>query len=220
MNFLLFLLLTIMSFVSAKSTEDTFDMNIVTTKKDAQLVELIGINPTIKLDVRYATTNNFTNIVLYPSSRVYVHKDIAHALDAVQKELLPMNLSLKIYDGYRPHSVQKHLWATVPDETYVANPYTTGSRHSRGSAVDCTLVDLTTNEELPMPSAFDDFTIKAFRNYAAMNNSTEQRNCKLLELIMVKYGFRPNPREWWHFDFIGGHTYPLLDISFEELALQ
>jgi len=179
------------------------------------LVEIPQINPNIKLDIRYATTNNFTGKVVYPSSRCYLRRAVAEKLDKVQRELEELGLGLKIFDGYRPLSVQRKFWEICPDPRYVADP-AKGSKHNRGSAVDVTLIDRATGKELVMPSEFDDFTEKAHRDYAKMAPEGA-RYCKLLELIMVKHGFIPLPTEWWHFDDINWENYDLLDKDFDQL---
>jgi zinc D-Ala-D-Ala dipeptidase len=181
----------------------------------ARLVELITINARITLDVRYATTNNFTGKVVYPSARCFLQEPAALALADVQVELERQGLGLKVFDGYRPLSVQKIFWNICPDTRYVANP-AKGSKHNRGTAVDLTLVDIKTGQELIMPSGYDDFTEKAHRNYATMS-SEARKNCKLLEDIMTKYGFVPMATEWWHFDWNDWKQYPILDVAFNEL---
>lgn len=186
-------------------------------KTHASLVELITINPTIVLDVRYATPDNFTKKIVYPSARVFIQKPVALALDAIQKELQPLGLGLKVFDGYRPLSVQKIFWALVPDARYVMPP-SQGSNHNRGAAVDVTIIDLATGKELFMPSSFDDLTERAHRIYTKMDSREAQLNCKFLELIMEKHGFIGFPTEWWHFDWHQSAQYPVLDVSFEELS--
>lgn len=186
---------------------------------NAKLVDITKINPTIKLDIRYATTNNFTGKIIYPSAKCYLEEDAAKALDKIQKELSLMGLGLKIFDGYRPLSVQKKFWSIYPNENYVANPQK-GSVHNRGCAVDLTLIDLRTGEELKMPSEFDDFSQKAHRNYSKMKNKTVKLNCKILELVMEKHGFNGLFHEWWHFNFRDKELYPIQNISFKELETQ
>src|SRR5579862_743068 len=179
------------------------------------LVDILTINPTIQLDIRYATTNNFTGKAVYPVSKCFLRKAVAQKIDSIQKELAHKGLGLKIFDGYRPLSVQRKFWEIFPDERYVANPKN-GSRHNRGSAIDVTLVDLATGQELEMPSGFDDFTAKAHRDYNNMSENSK-KNCQLLESYMIKYGFIPWPLEWWHFDDQDWEKYPILDIPFEQL---
>jgi D-alanyl-D-alanine dipeptidase len=178
------------------------------------LVNIKKLNPTIILDIKYATADNFTHKVVYPSAHCYLCADAAQALNAVQKELQTMGLGLKIWDGYRPLAVQKIFWNLVPDERYVANP-AKGSRHNRGCAVDCTLIDKH-GKELLMPTAFDDFTDKAHAD--CMDVPLQAiKNRELLQKVMCKHGFKIMPFEWWHFDFAGWEQYPILDVSFDEL---
>ena len=179
-----------------------------------EFLELNKINPNILLDIRYATTNNFTGKIVYPEARAFLVKDAALSLDSVQKELETIGLGLKIYDGYRPLSVQKKFWEIMPDERYVADPKK-GSRHNRGMAVDLTLVDKN-GKEMNMPTEYDDFTEKAHRDY--MNLTEEQiKNRKVLEDVMTKYGFTGLPTEWWHFDYKGWENYEVLDIDFKDI---
>lgn len=186
---------------------------LATSPKD-NLVEVCTLCPTIKLDIRYATTNNFTGKQVYESARCFLCASTAQKIAAVQAELATMGLGLKIWDGYRPLSVQKIFWKLIPDERYVANP-SKGSRHNRGTAVDCTLIDNQGNE-LEMPSLFDDFSEKASRNYKTMT-PTAAKNCNLLETIMAKHGFSFIYSEWWHFDDLNWEKYELLDIPFAQL---
>ncbi len=182
----------------------------------ASLVEVVKINSHIHLDIRYATTNNFTHRVVYPSAKCYLQREVAQALSEVQTELERLGVGLKIFDGYRPLSVQKIFWKIVSDkfpntrerEKYVANP-AKGSKHNRGTAVDVTLIDLKTGKEFKMPSEYDDFSEKAHRNYEKMISKEVKKNCKLLELTMKKHGFNGVSSEWWHFDFKDWQKYPI-----------
>ncbi len=179
---------------------------------DADLVSIQQVNPHIHIDIRYATLNNFANQKLYPSGKIcFVRRSVAVKLDAVQQELETQGLGLKIYDGYRPLSVQKKMWAIMPDENYVANP-TKGSRHNRGAAVDITLVRAD-GTELLMPTAFDDFTEKAWRTATKDISDEALRNRTLLQSVMEKHGFSGLKTEWWHFDEIGWERYEILDID-------
>ncbi|MFA5075150.1 MAG: M15 family metallopeptidase [Candidatus Babeliales bacterium] len=182
---------------------------------DLKLVEVIRIIPNICLDVKYATKNNFTGQIVYASSKCFLEEEVVKNLKNVQKELNKIGLGLKIFDGYRPLSVQKKFWLICPDENFVANPKK-GSKHNRGVAVDLTLINLVTKKELVMPSKFDDFTSKAFRNYDKMS-SEAAKNCRFLENILKKYGFIGLKTEWWHFDFKNWRKYPILDIDFEKI---
>ncbi len=189
-----------------------------------QLVELISLSPNIVLDIRYATPHNFTGKIVYPHARCYLQKEAACNLIEIVKELEPLGLGIKVFDGYRPLEAQKTLWNIVsdrfPDETeralYVANPEA-GSRHSRGTAADLTLVNLKTGQELEMPSDYDDFSEKAHQAYDAMSSDTIRMNCKLLELVLEKHNFEAQSTEWWHFDYRGWQKHKVLHVSFDEL---
>lgn len=180
-------------------------------QSDTSIVPLRSIDSTIATDVRYATANNFTGKVLYPTANVYLRKVVAEKLAQVQKELVSTHkLRLKVFDGYRPLSVQRKLWEIMPDSRYVANPKN-GSRHNRGAAVDLTLID-STGRELDMGTPYDDFTEKAHRNFDKLPAEVIE-NRKLLENAMVKYGFEPLDTEWWHFDYSGWKNFSILDYE-------
>lgn len=178
------------------------------------LVDVKKLDSTIVLDIRYATENNFTGKKIYDEARFFLRKEAALKILEVQKELQRFGLSLKVFDGYRPLSVQKKFWEIMPDERYVADPKK-GSRHNRGMAVDLTLVDKE-GKEIPMPTPYDDFTEKASRDYFDLPSQI-LINRKFLEDIMVKYGFSGFPTEWWHFDFKGWEKYDILDVEFSEI---
>jgi zinc D-Ala-D-Ala dipeptidase len=180
------------------------------------LVNVGMIYPPLVQEIRYATLCNFTGEVLYTFPTAFVHRDVAAALQKVQEELKIDGLCLKIFDGYRPLSVQKKMWALVPDERYVSEPGRSKGKHTRGTAVDVTLVDRTGNE-LKMPTAYDDLSDKAHR-YSTKWTVEERRNSLKLESMMKKHNFIPFAYEWWHFDYAGWENYPPLDISFEALG--
>jgi D-alanyl-D-alanine dipeptidase len=174
------------------------------------LVDIAGVDRSIIVDIPYATSRNFTHKKLYPVNRALLRKPVALALAGVQKNLRKRCLGLKVWDAYRPLSVQKYMWTLVPDPRYVADPRK-GSKHNRGAAVDVTLVD-SSGKELAMPTGFDDFSPRAGRNY--MKASEEAlKNRKLLEAAMKAGGFIPFPSEWWHFDFRNWKDYGVLDRS-------
>jgi zinc D-Ala-D-Ala dipeptidase len=179
------------------------------------LVDVQAISPTIVTDIRYATANNFMGCVLYPSARCLLVEPAARALDAIQKQLLPRRLSLKVFDAYRPLSVQQAMWDKFPGSHYIANP-AKGSKHNRGAAVDLTIVDLTTGQELEMPSSFDDLSERAHRDYEHMT-PVVRANCCLLEIIMVFAGFEPEYNEWWHYNWHDWAQFPLLDVDAESV---
>ena len=165
--------------------------------------------------MRYKTKNNFVGEPLYPpDARCFLRKEAAVALLKVQAALEKKGLGLKIYDGYRPLSVQKKMWAKYPVEGYVANPVK-GSNHNRGMAVDLTLVDAK-GRELAMPSAYDEFSERAHRDYKG-GTEEERRNRATLEDFMQVEGFHGILTEWWHFDFKNAKDYPVLDSPFSSV---
>ena len=182
---------------------------------DDDFVEIIQLDSTIIIDLKYATPNNFVGQVLYDSDRCFLRQVTAERLVRVQRALQKRGLGLKIWDGYRPHSVQFKMWELVPNPDFVGNPYK-GSRHNRGAAVDVTLVDSLGNE-LEMPTPFDDFTDKARRRYKKLPPHI-LKNRQILEDAMKAQGFIPLTSEWWHFDDPNWKKFKLENISIKELA--
>ena len=178
-------------------------------------VDIETLNPRICVDVRYATSNNFTGRVLYARPKCYLRRPVAQKIDAIHKKLEARSLGLKIFDGYRPLSVQKIFWSLLPDARYVAPP-DIGSKHNRGAAVDVTLVDAA-RCELLMPTPFDDFTEKAHRDCLDLP-AQAIANRRLLEEAMGEFGFIPLPTEWWHFDDADWERYPVEDIPLDVLG--
>ena len=173
------------------------------------LVNIQDINPRIRLDIRYATPDNFMGEPLYPAARCLLRREVAVKLSRIQDRIEKKGLGLKIFDGYRPLSVQKKMWAKFPLEGYIANP-AKGSNHNRGAAVDLTLVDAS-GHELPMPSDYDEFSERAHRDYAG-GGPEQLKNRRLLEEEMAREGFVGLSIEWWHFDDQDAKRYPLLDF--------
>src|SRR5437867_3920410 len=136
--------------------------------REPDLVELIKLEPTIRLDIRYATTNNFTHRPVYRQARAFLQRPAAEALFRVHQSLKPKGYGLLVFDGYRPWSVTKFFWDIASEHErqieFVANPKN-GSKHNRGCAVDLTLFDLRTGAEIRMPSEYDEFSERAFPNY-------------------------------------------------------
>jgi len=180
------------------------------------LVPVEEVHPSALPEVRYATRYNFTGAQLYPSARLWLHRDTASALSRVQKDLAKQGLGLKVFDAYRPFSVQQRMWNLIRDERYVSNPAKNRGRHTRGTAVDVTLVDAR-GKQLDMPTDFDDFTDRAHSDYPGVT-TRQKTNRELLARVMSRHGFVPYPFEWWHFDLRGWEKYPVLDISPRELA--
>ena len=184
------------------------------TASTTELIDAKKYDFSLVLDIKYATQDNFTHQVVYPESRCLLRRAVAEALARVQSSLRVQGFKLKVFDCYRPLSVQKKFWQLVPDERYVADPKK-GSRHNRGAAVDLTLLDLE-GREVEMPTAYDNFTEKAHRNYKKLPKKAIQ-NRTLLEKAMEKEGFSGLDTEWWHFDFKGWEAYPIEDIQFSEV---
>lgn len=208
--YVLFILpLSLLPSISCKQAKNDF-----IDPSQIEMIELIKLDSTFMLDVRYATSNNFTGKKIYPEARVFLEKESAEALVRVHQALKKKGFRLKMFDGYRPLSAQKILWATKPDERYVADPQK-GSRHNRGMAVDLTLTDMK-GREVPMPTGYDEFSQKAHRNFMDLPSEVIL-NRKILEEAMEGEGFVGLPTEWWHFDFKGWERYPILDLSFDEI---
>ena len=174
----------------------------------SKLVDIQTLIPNIQIDLRYATADNFTGQVVYTFHNCLLLEEAALKLAEVQKELETMGLGLKVWDGYRPMAAQWKFWELVPDERYVSDPKK-GGRHTRGTAIDLTLITKE-GQELPMPTSFDDFTEKAWRN--SMDASPEAiQNRELLQTIMEKHGFIGLATEWWHFDLVGWEKHPPIE---------
>jgi len=185
-------------------------------KREAKLVELITLDPSIKLDIRYATDNNFVGKKVYPEARAFLQKPAAKALVKVHQKLKKQGLGLVIFDGYRPWSITKLFWEVTSEDKrkFVANP-AKGSKHNRGCAVDLSVFDLKTGQLIDMPSGYDEFTERASPDYAG-GTEKERANRDMLRRLMEDAGFTVNPNEWWHFDFKNWEKYAIYDISFTE----
>jgi D-alanyl-D-alanine dipeptidase len=187
--------------------------------KTPDLVELTTLDQTLRLDVRYATTNNFMRRPMYRQARAFLQRPAAEALVRAQQSLKAQGYGLLIFDGYRPWSVTKAFWdAATPEQRaieFVANPKK-GSRHNRGCAVDLTLCDLATGKEVEMPSGYDEFSNRAFPDFAGGTAETRARR-DLLRKAMESNGFTVYKAEWWHFDYNDWPHYPILNIPFEAL---
>jgi zinc D-Ala-D-Ala dipeptidase len=182
------------------------------------LVELITLDPTIKLDIRYATTNNFLGTPVYTQARAFLQRPAAEALVRAHRELKAQGYGLIIHDGYRPWYVTKIFWDATPEDKriFVADP-AAGSRHNRGCAVDLSLYDLKTGKEVQMPSGYDEMTDHAYADYPG-GTIEERARRALLRQTMEKEGFSVYPPEWWHFDYKDWKEYPILNLKFEDLG--
>ena len=182
------------------------------------MVELTTLDDSIKLDIRYATADNFMGRPVYPEARAFLQQPAAKSLVKVHRKLKKQGLGLVIFDGYRPWTITKLFWDTVAEEKrkFVADP-AKGSKHNRGCAVDLSIYDLKTGALLPMPSGYDEFTERASPDYKG-GTPEETKNRELLRGLMEDVGFTVNPNEWWHFDYKDWEKYAIYDISFAEAA--
>jgi D-alanyl-D-alanine dipeptidase len=187
-------------------------------KREADLIELIKLDKTIKLDIRYASANNFVGKPVYPEARAFLQRPAAEALVRVHKWLKRQGLGVVVYDGYRPWSITKLFWETVAPEqrNFVADP-AKGSKHNRGCAVDLAIFDLKSGKAVPMPSGYDEFTERASPGYQG-GTDEERANRDKLRQLMEANGFTVNPNEWWHFDYNGWQEYAVYDIAFKEIG--
>ncbi|CAK4825562.1 unnamed protein product [Aphanomyces euteiches] len=173
--------------------------------RPSELVELIELDPTFKLDVRYATTNNISGRILYDEPRVFLQCPAAEAPVTVHQALKAEGYGIVLFDGYRPWSVTKVFWDITPDEDkiFVADP-AEGSRHNRGCAIDLSLFDLETGENVDMPSAYDEMSERAYGLVAPIYMQADGK-------------FFVYPEEWWHWDFKDFREYAVENIPFSEI---
>jgi D-alanyl-D-alanine dipeptidase len=186
--------------------------------RQVDLVELVTLDPTIKLDIRYATTNNFLSTPMYSQARAFLQRPAAEALVRANQSLREKGYGLLIHDAYRPWYVTRMFWDATPKDKkiFVANPRE-GSRHNRGCAVDLTLYDLKTSAAVKMPSGYDEMSERAYADYAGGTPEEKQRRA-ILRRAMEKEGFTVYPQEWWHFDYKDWKQYPILNVRFEDLG--
>lgn len=184
------------------------------------LVEITRLDPTIHLDIRYATANNFLGRAVYPEARAFLQRPAAEALVRASAALRAQGYGLAVFDGYRPWSITKIFWDVTPADKkkFVANP-AVGSKHNRGCAVDLTLYELSTGREVEMPSGFDEMSDRAAPDYPG--GSAEARAHRdLLRKTMEAQGFTVDRDEWWHFDYGNAKRYPILDIGFDQVGVR
>ena len=186
--------------------------------RQADLVELVTLDPTITLDIRYATTNNFLGKVVYPEARAFLQRPAADAVVKAHRELARHGYGLLIHDGYRPWSITKVFWDMTSgyEREFVADPKV-GSKHNRGCAVDLTMYDLATGQAVVMPGEYDESSPRSYPDYGG--GPPEARATRdLLRAVMEPQGFTVEPNEWWHFNYKDWASYPVLDISFQQAA--
>jgi serine beta-lactamase-like protein LACTB len=183
-----------------------------------ELVELTSLDPTIKLDIRYATDNNFLGTPFYPEAKAFLQKPAAEALVRVHKKLGESGYGLLIHDGYRPWSVTKMFWDATPEHfhIFVADP-SKGSRHNRGCAVDLTLYDRKTGKPIEMTGGYDEMSDRSYPEYPG-GTSSQRWHRDLLRREMEAEGFNVYEAEWWHFDYRDWRQYPILNLSFAEIT--
>jgi CubicO group peptidase (beta-lactamase class C family)/D-alanyl-D-alanine dipeptidase len=198
--------------LAAEPPVETFDF------EETELVELVTLDPSIRLDIRYATDNNFMGTTFYPAPRAFLQRPAAEALVRVHRSLAEHGFGLLIHDAYRPWYVTKMFWDATPEEgkIFVADP-AEGSRHNRGAAVDLTLFDLATGEPIEMVGLYDEMSARSYSDY--MGGTSRQRwHRDLLRAAMEAEGFRVYEYEWWHFDFDGWERYRIGNQTFDEIV--
>jgi len=180
-----------------------------------ELIEIKKAIPSIRLDIRYATNNNFMRQIMYKQSRAFARKPVVESLKKIQTALNKRGYGLKIFDGYRPYAITVEFYKKASDKNFVANP-AKGSKHNRGCAVDLTLINLKTGKELLMPTPYDSFSAAAAAKYENVSPEAK-KNRDFLIAIMAKYHMNVLENEWWHYDFSDWKNYDLMDIPFEKL---
>ncbi len=185
--------------------------------RKSDLVELAKLDPRIKLDIRYATADNFLSTPVYTSARAFLQRPAAEALLRAHRDLMKQGYGLLIFDGYRPWYVTRIFWDATPADKhdFVANP-AQGSRHNRGCAVDLSIYDLKTGREIEMTGVYDEMSDRSYPNYAG-GTPAQRVHRDLLRAAMEKQGFKVFYSEWWHFDYNDWQHYGLQNIPFEEI---
>ncbi|MEE3196413.1 MAG: M15 family metallopeptidase [Candidatus Neomarinimicrobiota bacterium] len=191
-------------------------------KDPEKLVNVKDIIPDIEIDLKYATSDNFTKEILYQSNTCFLAYGALKNLKLVQDSLRNIRmhngitynegLGLKVWDGYRPRSVQFRMWEIMPDARYVADPEK-GSSHNRGGAVDITIIDFSTKNEINMPTDFDFFGIEAHHQYMGHPSDVIANRTLLKNIMTIIGGFSTYQEEWWHYKFPESDNYPLRDIQ-------
>jgi D-alanyl-D-alanine dipeptidase len=187
-------------------------------ERPSDLVELVTVDPTIHLDIRYATDQNFLGEPVYSQARAFLQRPAAEALVRAHRALAPRGYGLLVHDGYRPWYVTKIFWEVTPPDKreFVADP-AEGSKHNRGCAVDLTLYDLKTGKAVQMPSVYDEMSPRAHADYTG--GTSRQRQLRdLLRRAMEADGFTVLPEEWWHFDYRDWPSYAVQNVTFESLG--
>jgi len=181
------------------------------------LVELTALDPSIKLDIRYATSRNFLRTPLYNEPRAFLQRPAAEALVRVQRAIARDGYGLLVHDAYRPWYVTKVFWEATPADKheFVADP-ATGSRHNRGCAIDLTLYALRDGRPAEMPSLYDEMSERAYPTYAG-GTAAARRLRDYLRAHMEAEGFSVYQSEWWHYDYKDWKAYAIQNATFEQL---
>lgn len=183
------------------------------------LVELVALDSTIRLDIRYATAENFLGAPFYSAPRAFLQRPAAIALVQAHRWLARQGYGVLVHDGYRPWYVTKAFWdATPPDRRWLVADPSSGSRHNRGCAVDVSLVDLRTGAVVDMGGTYDETTPRSYPDYPA-TSALQRWHRELLRTAFTRAGFRAVADEWWHFDFRDWQAYPVMNVGFEELEV-
>jgi D-alanyl-D-alanine dipeptidase len=182
--------------------------------RDNDLAELIRLDQTLRLDIRYAKSDNFLGRPVYPEARAFLQRPAAEGLVRAHRRLRSSGYGILVHDGYRPWSVTKLFWDATPEDrkVFVADP-ARGSRHNRGCAADVTLFDLKTGLAVKMPSGYDEMTERAYPDYPG-GSAEERRLRSLLREAMEAEGFTVYEYEWWHFDYKDWRRYRIADVPF------
>lgn len=173
----------------------------ITTEKEPEDDEYVLVNkyiPDIYVELMYATDNNFTGVRIYGFTDAYLRYGTVKKLANVQKELKEQGYSLKIWDAYRPFEAQQKLWEVYPDPNYVANPANGMKKHNLGGTVDITMV-AADGSVISMPTEFDDFSLKADRDYSDIEDEEAVKNVMILQNAMENNGFTGYQGEWWDY---------------------
>jgi D-alanyl-D-alanine dipeptidase len=184
----------------------------------SDLVDLTTLHPAIRLDIRYATADNFLGAPVYTQARAFLQRPAAEALKRAHLRLMESGYGLLIHDGYRPWAITKLFWDMTSgyQREFVADP-ATGSKHNRGCAVDLTIYDLTTGVAVQMPGDYDEMTPRSYPDYTGGPPEARAKR-DLLRKVMEAEGFTVEPNEWWHYNYKDWRDYPITDIPFSAIG--
>ena len=225
-NIICFFLLTFsLTSCAQKNSQNPYGLSIINDFKsyktdlkvnpNNELIEIKKAIPSVVLDIRYATKNNFMKEVMYKQPKAFARKPVVEQLKKIQAILNKKGYGLKIFDAYRPYAITVAFWEKASDKNFVANP-AKGSKHNRGCAVDLTIIDLKTGKDVQMPTAYDSFEEAAAPHYNKLPAQVIKNRDFLINTMQAN-GFKVIYNEWWHFDFNGWQNYNLMDIPFEKL---